>query len=73
MDLKYEGLYQTWPFINTWLVKDKTMIGVKFLALHGNRGTHYALNIVCLHVYNKVVSKRLIVVTFPGSSHKNCY
>ncbi|PKC01173.1 hypothetical protein RhiirA5_427127 [Rhizophagus irregularis] len=34
MDLKYDGLYHSWPFLTTRLVVDKTMIPLAGVAIH---------------------------------------
>ncbi|POG59595.1 hypothetical protein GLOIN_2v833587 [Rhizophagus irregularis DAOM 181602=DAOM 197198] len=34
MDLKYDGLYRSWPFLTTRLVVDKTMIPLAGVAIH---------------------------------------
>ncbi|CAG8455013.1 14689_t:CDS:2 [Funneliformis caledonium] len=40
MDLKYDGLYRSWPFLTTRLAKDKTTIArIKHSAFYGTRGT----------------------------------
>ncbi|CAI2185074.1 9582_t:CDS:2 [Funneliformis geosporum] len=34
MDLKYDGLYRSWPFLTTRLIVDKTMIALAGVAIH---------------------------------------
>ncbi|CAG8674515.1 10004_t:CDS:2, partial [Paraglomus brasilianum] len=34
MDLEYDGLYRSWPFLTTRLVVDKTMIPLAGVAIH---------------------------------------